>query len=159
MPITNPPRVPFGPKTYSARDTFAKKLNSVRSQYVAGANRRNMAAIRSGIKARSAAAGPAPTAIVPSGTVGVPAPTEALVQALTALNETLLECACDAKDAAFNDSEYKDCLKKALGAKEAQEKCDCHQIAAKRASALGSTERAERHERIAVAQASLIAKH
>lgn len=156
MPLTNPPRVPFGPKTYSARDTFAKKLNQVRRQYVGGANRRNMAAIRSGIKARTAAAGMAPKAIVPSGTLGVPAPTEGLIHSLTALNEALLDLS-NLSDAAARDPEYRALAIKAFEAKDPKKKMKYHRKAAERATACTCDERAGRHIRIAAAQGELVA--
>lgn len=150
MPITVKPRIPFGPKIRSARDTHAMKLARVRKQYIAGANRRNMAAIRAGIKARQGA-------IVPSGTVGVPAPSESIALAITALNEALLDLSGNLSDSAARDPEYRALAKKAFEAKDPKKKMKYHRMAAERAHVCCCGERSERHIRAAAAQIELIA--
>lgn len=153
MPITVKPRIPFGPKIRPARDTYAMKLAKVRKQYIAGANRRNMAAIRAGIKARQ---GAAPGAVVPSGTMGVPAPSESIAHALTALNEVLLDLSGNISDAAARDQEYRTIATKAFEAKDPKKKLKYHRMAAERAKMCCCDQRVERHIRAAAAQASLI---
>lgn len=159
MPIMAPPRVTFGPKPQPARNVYAKKLAQVRKRYIAGANRRNNAAIKAGIKARTGTAAPgvpvAKPAVVPSGTVGVPAPmTQSLLRSSIALNEVLLSLVDSGSEAATKDPKYQEACERALTSESVEKKGKYHQRAGDRAAELGCVERAERHHRLVAALAS-----
>lgn len=161
MPIMAPPRVTFGPKPQPARNVYAKKLAQVRKRYIAGANRRNNAAIKAGIKARTGTATAAPgipaarPAVVPSGTMGVPAPmTQSLLRSSVALNEVLLSLVDQSSEAATKDPKYQKDCERALTSESTEKKGKYHQRAGDRAAELGCVERAERHHRLAAALAS-----
>ena len=154
MPIMTPPRVTFGAKIQPARNVYAKKLAQVRKRYVAGANRRNNAAIRTGIKARTAMSPPG-AAVAPSS---APPLTQSILHSFVALNEALLDLSNPSSDTAAKDPEYQKLLKRAFESESPEKKEKYHQRAATRATELGCVERAERHGRIANAQASLSAE-
>lgn len=153
-PVAPKARVPFGPKPQTARNKLAKTLGKVRTKYLGGANRRNAAAIKKGIQARTPTA--APSAVVPSGTMGVPSPTESLFQALTVINECLLDLSETTPDAATGDSRYQNDCKRAFAAVTAEEKGKQHKRAGARALELGCVERAERHQQVVAAQVRLV---
>lgn len=144
------PKTIFGPKIKPARVTFAKKLAKVRKQYLGGAERRNKAAIKVGIKARTQQAGPADMQGAPTSAP----PTEAILQAIVALNEVLLTPTA-ASELVEHDAHYLTHCKRAQLTESLSWKGLHHQRASKRAALLGSMERAERHQTLATAFQSL----
>lgn len=148
-PQVAPPKQPepktiFGPKIKPARVTFAKKLAKVRNQYIGGAERRNKAAIKAGIKARAQQGGP--TDMV--GTPTSPPPTEEVLQAIIALNEALL---VPTTAATAQDAQYQTHWERARLSESLEWKGTHHQRAGERAAALGSLDLAERHQDLATA--------
>lgn len=144
LPSAKPlePKTIFGPKIKPARVNLAKKIATVRKQYVAGANRRNTAAIKVGVKAR--AQGGAPADMV--GTPTSAPPTESILTAIVALNEALLT---PTQEAAAQDAQYQTHCSRAKLAGTLEWKVQHHQHASKRAIALGCVELAERHQLLA----------
>lgn len=144
LPSAKPlePKTIFGPKIKPARVNLAKKIATVRKQYIAGANRRNTAAIKVGIKARTPGSTPADMVGAPTSAP----PTEAILKAIVALNEALL---APAQDPAEQDAQYQTHCSRARLAESLEWKVQHHQHASNRANELGCVELAERHQLLA----------
>ena len=144
LPSAKPlePKTIFGPKIKTARVNLAKKIATVRKQYIAGANRRNTAAIKVGIKARAQGGAPADMVGAPTSAP----PTEAILKAIVALNEALL---APAQVPAAQDAQYQTHCSRARLAESLEWKIQHHQHASNRANELGCVELAERHQLIA----------
>jgi hypothetical protein len=132
------PRTIFGPKIKPARVNLAKKIASVRKQYMAGANKRNNTAVKAGIQARTAQGGPEAAQVAP----GASPPTEAVLRAIVALNEALLDLP---EESTTKDAQYLTHSKRAALTEGLEWKVRHHQQAGERAATLGCLERSQRH--------------